>query len=109
MPRRLPLLHLAYWLTWAAHGYLVTRAVGADAAGAWSVSGLFIVAPIVGFLALAAPAGAGVREAVLSVGLVPAVGAAPALSALLLSRGATLLADVLVWLALRPLRARPSA
>lgn len=109
VPRRLPLLHVAYWLTWAAHGYLVTRAVGADAAGAWSVSGLFIVAPIVGFLALAAPAGAGVREAVLSVGLVPAVGAAPALSALLLSRGATLLADVLVWLVLRPLRARPSA
>lgn len=106
VPRRLPLLHVVYWLTWALHGYLVTRAVGADALGAWSSSGMFVVAPIVGFLALAAPAGAGVREAVLSIGLVPAVGAAPALSALLLSRGATLVADVGIWLALRPLRAR---
>jgi hypothetical protein len=109
VPRRLPLLHVVYWLTWAAHGYLVTRAVGAEATGAWSVAGVFIVAPIVGFLALAAPAGAGVREAVLSVGLVPAVGAAPALSALMISRAATLVVDLLVWLMLRPLRARPSS
>lgn len=109
VPRRLLLLHVVYWLTWSAHGYLVARAVGAAHAGAASVSGIFILAPIVGFLALVAPAGAGVREAVLSVGLVPAVGAAPALSALLLSRGATLVADVAVWLVLRPLRARRQA
>jgi len=106
VPRRLPVMHLVYWLTWAGHGYLITIAVGADGASAASVAGVFIVAPIVGFLALAAPAGAGVREAVLSVGLVPALGAAPALSALVLSRGATLLADLLVWIALRPLRAK---
>jgi hypothetical protein len=109
VPRRLLLLHVAYWSTWVLHGYLVALGVGGDARGAWSVSGVFVVAPIVGFLALAAPAGVGVREAVISVGLVPVVGAAPALAALLVSRSVTLVADVIVWLALRPLRARPSA
>ena len=107
VPRRLPALHAVYWLTWAGHGYRGTAAAGAGASGAGAVSGVFILAPIVGFLALAAPAGAGVREAVLSVGLVPVVGAAPALSVLLISRGATLVADVVVWLLLRPWRARP--
>ncbi|MBK7580048.1 MAG: flippase-like domain-containing protein [Myxococcales bacterium] len=109
VPWRLPLLHIVYWGTWLAHGYLITRAAGADASAALSMTGLFVIAPIVGFLALAAPAGAGVREAVLSVGLVPALGAAPALAALLISRGATLLADVLVWLLSRPLRARAAS
>ncbi|MBI3199990.1 MAG: flippase-like domain-containing protein [Myxococcales bacterium] len=106
VPRRLPVLHALYWLTWAAHGYLVTCALGADAASGSAVAGVFILAPIVGFLALAAPAGAGVREAVLSIGLVPVVGAAPALTVLVLSRGATLIADVLVWLLLRRWRIR---
>ena len=108
-PRSLPFMHVVYWLTWAAHGVLVTSAVGADASGARAAAGVFVLAPIVGFLALAAPAGAGVREAALSIGLVPVVGPAPALSALLLSRGMTLVADVVVWLVLRPMRARSTA
>src|SRR5262245_25212984 len=29
VPLRLPLVHVVYWLTWVAHGYLVSRAVGA--------------------------------------------------------------------------------
>ncbi len=106
VPVGLPFLHVLYWLTWAAHGYLVARAVGSGVEPALAGSGLFVVAPIIGFLALVAPAGAGVREAVLSMGLVPALGAAPALGALIVSRGATLIADVVLWVVLRPLRAR---
>jgi len=98
VPPVLLIVHLGYWLTQAAHGYLLSRAVGASSLVAASSVGLFSLAPIIGFLALAAPGGIGVREAVLAIGLSPAIGSAPALAVAILSRGAMLLSDVAVWL-----------
>jgi hypothetical protein len=103
VPLRLPLVHLAYWGTWMVHGYLISLAVGAGHAAALASAGLYALAPVAGFVVLAAPAGAGVREAVLVIGLAPMVGAAPALTAAIAARGASLVVDVGVWLVVRRL------
>lgn len=102
VPLRLPLVHVLYWATWAAHGYLASRAIGADPRSALASMGLFVLAPMGGFIALAAPAGVGVREAILSVGLAPTAGSAAALSAAAISRGASLAGDIGAWLLVRP-------
>jgi glycosyltransferase 2 family protein len=101
VPPAVPLAHLGYWLTWAAHGVLVGLALGADLHAATASAGLIVLAPIVGFFLIAAPAGLGVREAVLSVGLAPAVGPAGAVAAAALSRAGSLLADVVAFAATR--------
>jgi hypothetical protein len=92
-----------YWGTWLAHGYLIARGVGASHDAALAAAGYFPVAIIAGFLALVAPAGAGVREAILSVGMAPVVGATGALSSAVASRIATLVVEVSVFLITRPL------
>ncbi|WP_437742325.1 lysylphosphatidylglycerol synthase domain-containing protein [Sorangium sp. So ce1504] len=94
MPVRLPLVHAVYSLTWAAHGACAALAVGATPGAALGGSGLFVLAPIAGFLAMATPGGIGVREALISVGLAPAVGPAAALGAALISRATSLAVDV---------------
>lgn len=101
VPFALLFAHACYWATWALHGYLLTRAFGAASGIALATSGLYALATVGGFVALAAPAGVGVREAILSVSLAPAVGAAPALGIAVASRAASLCADVLVWLVLK--------
>ena len=104
VPFSLPLAHVLYWLTWAAHGFLLTRAFGASSSLALSTSGLYALATVGGFVALAAPAGVGVREAILSVSLAPALGSAPALGIAVASRAASLCADIVVWAVLKRLR-----
>jgi hypothetical protein len=106
VPLRLPFIHLAYWASWLVHGYFTSRAVGADHGAALASAGLYVLAPIAGFLALATPAGIGVREAVLAMGLSSALGPAQALSAAIASRGVSLVADVLAWLIVRPFARR---
>jgi hypothetical protein len=106
VPPALPLIHAAYWMTWAAHGYFTSRAIGASVEISLASMGFYILSPVMGFLALAAPGGLGVREAVLSIALATATGAAPALYAALLSRGTSLIVDALAWLALRPFRGK---
>ena len=101
VPLGLPVAHFLYWLTWAAHGVLLTHAFGANFAVAASTSGLYALATVGGFVALAAPAGVGVREAILSLSLAPALGSAPALAVAIASRAASLCADILVWAALK--------
>ncbi|MFO7179279.1 MAG: lysylphosphatidylglycerol synthase domain-containing protein [Pseudomonadota bacterium] len=96
-PPSLALLQVVYWLTWAAHGYLLARALGAESAPAAGTAGFSPLANVLGFLALAAPAGVGVREAVLVAGMSPVLGAPGALAAAVLSRVASLVADVGVW------------
>jgi hypothetical protein len=108
VPVKLPLLHALYWLGWLAHGYLVTLALGADPSEALSASSFFVIATVAGFLALAAPAGIGVREGILYLGLAPAVGATPAATVALLSRGLSLVAEVSSWALLRPYRHAPA-
>jgi glycosyltransferase 2 family protein len=93
--------HVLYWASWAAHGFLLTRAFAASPSVALSTSGLYALATVGGFVALAAPAGVGVREAILSISLAPAVGSAPALAIAVASRAASLVADVLAWAALK--------
>lgn len=97
VPRRGPIAHALYWLTWALHGYCAARAVGISSIHAVYGSGLYVLGPIAGILALATPSGIGVREAVMSMGLSPVVGPAPALAAAIVSRAASLLIDGLVW------------
>lgn len=105
-PVRLPLVQALYWLSWAVHGYMLARAAGAASPAALSATGLFVIAPVAGFLALAAPGGMGVREAILSVGLAPVLGPAQALALALVSRGASLASEVLAWALVRPLAGR---
>lgn len=97
VPRRGPIAHALYWLTWAVHGYFAARAVGIGSGAALGGSGLYVLAPIAGILALATPSGIGVREAVLSMGLAPVVGPAPAVATAILSRAVSLVVDCAVW------------
>ena len=101
VPFSLLLSHIFYWGTWAAHGVLLSHAFGAAPSIALSTSGLYALATVGGFVALAAPAGVGIREAILSVSLAPAVGSAPALAIAVASRAASLCADVIAWAALK--------
>ena len=101
VPASLILAHVLYWATWAAHGFLLTHAFGAAPGIALSSSGLYALATVGGFVALAAPAGVGIREAILSVSLAPAVGSAPALAIAVASRAASLCADLIAWAALK--------
>jgi uncharacterized membrane protein YbhN (UPF0104 family) len=97
VPRRGPVAHALYWLTWAVHGYFAARAVGISSPHAIYGSGLYVLGPIAGILALATPSGIGVREAVMSMGLAPVVGPAPAVAAAIVSRATSLVVDCLVW------------
>jgi glycosyltransferase 2 family protein len=101
VPFSLLLAHALYWGTWAVHGYLLSRAFGAGSGVALETSGLYALATVGGFVALAAPAGVGVREAILSVSLAPALGSAPALGIAVASRAASLCADVIAWFVLK--------
>lgn len=101
VPLALPFAHVLYWASWAAHGFLMSHAFGATPGLALSSSGLYALATVGGFVALAAPAGVGVREAILSISLAPALGSAPALAIAVASRAASLVADVIAWAALK--------
>jgi uncharacterized membrane protein YbhN (UPF0104 family) len=94
-------LHVVAWGLWALHAWLVARAVGASATATIASLPFFILSPVAGFLALLAPAGAGVREAIISIGLTSAVGPKAALAAALMTRVASLVADGGNWLATR--------
>ncbi|HEY6079570.1 MAG TPA: hypothetical protein VIW29_12235, partial [Polyangiaceae bacterium] len=104
VPPALPLMHAGYWLTWALHGYLTSRAIHAPPDVALDSMGFYVLAPVMGFLALAAPGGLGVREAVVSIALARTVGPAAALYAALLSRGTSVLVDFGTWMIFRPFR-----
>jgi uncharacterized membrane protein YbhN (UPF0104 family) len=96
------------YLLWLAHGVLLVLAVGGDVDSAWASSGWFVLAPVVGFLAVVAPGGLGVREAVIAGVLTPAIGSAPAVAAAILSRIVSMGVDFAMWLAFRTVRAQPS-
>jgi uncharacterized membrane protein YbhN (UPF0104 family) len=91
-------MQLLSWLGWWMVGILMPLSVGSSLAVAVSHASIFVVAPIVGFLALVAPGGLGVRETVISYALAPSLGAAGALAAALLARGVALGSELLGWL-----------
>ncbi|MGC4094459.1 MAG: lysylphosphatidylglycerol synthase domain-containing protein [Polyangiaceae bacterium] len=97
VPLRLPAWQLSYWLTWAAHGYCLARSLGAQSHEAAATMGFSPLANVLGFVALAAPAGVGVREAVLVAGLGPIIGSASAIGAAVVSRVVSLVADLGTW------------
>lgn len=98
LPWQVPLVHLASWALWAAHGMLLSQAVGVQSLlDTTHATAFFVLAPIAGFLALPMPAGVGVRESFMSLGLAPLVGASSALAAALLSRAASLATDLFLW------------
>jgi hypothetical protein len=103
VPLLLPLVQLGYWLLIAVHGFLLSQALGASFEASVSAMAFYVIASVAGFVVLAAPAGLGVREAVLLAGLTPSVGASGALGAAVISRAASLAADVLIWLLVRAL------
>lgn len=100
VPFRLPLVQFIYWGFTALHGYLLTLALGAAPQAALSIMGFYVIAPIAGFVVLAAPGGLGVREAMLLAGLSPLIGAAPALGAAVISRALSLVAEISMWLSI---------
>jgi glycosyltransferase 2 family protein len=109
IPLAVPLVQLGYWALVAVHGYLMSRALGASFDSGMTSMGFYVVASVAGFVVLAAPAGLGVREAVLLAGLTPSVGASGALGAAFISRAASLVADILIWVVVRALsRSAPS-
>ncbi|QNN51854.1 lysylphosphatidylglycerol synthase domain-containing protein [Nocardioides mesophilus] len=88
---------LAVWLVMGLHLVVLVRALGATGADpvAAAVGGMAL-GWAAGLIFIPAPAGAGVREAVLVLTLTPQVGAGPALAVALASRMVLLLADVLL-------------
>jgi uncharacterized membrane protein YbhN (UPF0104 family) len=82
---------------------LLARALGATPSGALTAVGFIPVAAVLGVVAVAAPAGVGVREAALIYGLGPVLGGPGALAFAVLSRVQSLVTDVLVWAVARAL------
>ena len=84
-------------LAWAAYGtstWLLVREL-TPVGDTWAPSvGAYAVAWVVGFVAVAAPAGIGAREAVLVLALAPLVGAPSAVSVALVSRAALTVTDL---------------
>jgi hypothetical protein len=95
---RMLLIHLLYWGSWCAHGLCLALGFGAAPLGAFGASAAFVLGPVVGFLALLAPAGAGVREAVLISLVSPVTGVANSVAIGLVSRVLSLVGDVVAWL-----------
>jgi uncharacterized membrane protein YbhN (UPF0104 family) len=91
-------MQLLAWFGWWVLGLLVPLAVGSSLDVAVSQAVVFILAPIIGFLALVAPGGLGVRETVISYALAPQIGASAALAAAVLARAAALVSELAGWL-----------
>lgn len=109
VPLALPLWHLLHWGAWVLAGSTLCLGLGASWAAAVFAGGVLCLAIVLGFLAIVAPAGAGVREVVISVGAAPVLGPSSALVLGLTARVVSLAADVLCWAlvrALPPLAAR---
>ena len=124
--RRLDLSHLAFasggvrravgwsvlaWLAYGLHLWAVVRPLGMSGPGAAALAlGTFALAWVCGFLFVIAPAGAGVREAVMVALLSPELGPASALAVALASRFLIMVAELLLTLAGLALRRQePSA
>jgi hypothetical protein len=92
------------WAGWSLHAVLLTISFGGGGRAAVESVGLWALGAVGGVLAPLAPAGLGAREAVLSLGLAPTLGAAPALTFALASRALALIAELALWLGARGAR-----
>jgi hypothetical protein len=99
---------LATWLLYGLHVWVLVRSVGGSGLDTWVAAiGGIALGWALGLVAVLAPAGVGVRDAILVGVLSPVVGRSPALAVALASRGLLALTDVLLaaLAALRPSRA----
>jgi uncharacterized membrane protein YbhN (UPF0104 family) len=81
------LLLLACWAMFGVQSWLLVRDIGGDGVSALPLAiGSFALASTLGLLFIVAPAGAGVREAVLVIGLAPVLSTGHALTVAVLSR-----------------------
>jgi glycosyltransferase 2 family protein len=97
VPTDLPLWHSLHWLCWAVSGGVLVLGLGAPIEVAGFAGGVLCLAVVLSFLAVVVPAGAGVREVVISVLTAPVLGASAALVFGLTARAVTLGADVACW------------
>lgn len=74
------------WILFGLHMWVLGRGLGAEALSPVRATGAFALAWVVGFLVVLAPAGVGVREAVLIVVLSPVMSEADALALAVVSR-----------------------
>ena len=85
------------WILLGLHLFVMTHALGAEGITGFAAAvGGIGLAWAIGLLFIPAPAGAGVREAVLVATFAPQIGTAPALAVALASRVILVLADVLL-------------
>jgi uncharacterized membrane protein YbhN (UPF0104 family) len=83
------------WTTYGIHFGVLVAAVAGNQPRAWLLSlGVFALAWVAGFLFVVAPAGAGIREAVLVLGLASVFPAGIALALALVSRVVLVVADM---------------
>jgi len=107
MPAVVPGFLLLHFLASALSGACLVLALG----GAWP-QGIYLgavvcVATVAGFLALLAPAGLGVREAMIALFAEPVLGAEAAVALGLLARGVSLVSELTLFVALRLVKTRP--
>lgn len=88
------LLMLAAWASYGTATYLLVRQLSPGPGALPLTLGAYALAWVVGFLAVAAPAGVGAREAVLVLVLAPVLGPPSALAVALVSRVALTLVDL---------------
>jgi hypothetical protein len=101
VPLSVPLLQGGHWLAWGAHGVFLAVALGASWSAALAGAGAVCLGIVLGFVALFAPAGAGVREAVMAASAAPVLGAPAAIALGILARAGSLVGDVIAWLVAR--------
>ncbi len=92
-------LHVLFFLGTGALLLALLAATGGPSGETWTVIGLYPVAWMAGTVAVGAPGGVGVREAVLTLGLEPALGPARAAVLAVALRLVTLGGDLLTALA----------
>jgi uncharacterized membrane protein YbhN (UPF0104 family) len=94
---RASLLLVCSWLALGVHFWLLVHSIGMRGPTAWLLcTGVFALAWVAGFLIVIAPAGAGVREAVLVLGCAAFVPSGAVLAMAVLSRMVLVVADVLL-------------
>lgn len=96
---------LSHWVLWIVHGACIAAALGARGRDeAVLVGGSLVLAIVIGFFSVLAPAGAGVREAIMGALAAPILGAGGAIIAALAARAASLSAETVLWITFRSRR-----
>ncbi len=107
MPWRAPMWQMLHFVASALSGFCLVLALGGTTLDGLYLGAAQCVAIVVGFLALLAPGGLGVREAALTAFSEPVLGTEPAVALGLLARGASLSAELLLFFLMRWLSPKP--